>query len=136
MFAEETVMIFIPFIPGAIFTDIPIILALPVLLFIIFYYLAPYTARFYVKLHRGFCRLTGSRSQYGVMKLGKGFSGWQLFSRTMILSLFTFSIANFLVGLGLGTVFIDYSSGMALMDSVIYIFVASLCLGAITLIIF
>ncbi len=137
IFSEETVLIFIPFIPGPIFSDILIILCLPIVIFVLYYILAPYMARFFIGLHRAFYRLIREDpSKYGVVQLSKRVTGRQLFTRSMVLSLFTFSIAVFLVDLGLGSSFLTYSSSLPIFDTIVQVFVACLCLGALTLLLF
>ena len=140
VFSDETVLIFIPFIPGPIITDLLIILVAPILLFfVIFYSLAPYWAKLLIKIHKILSRV-GTDAKYGVIRMGRKVTGRMLFFRAMVVSFFTFSIAVFLVellvGLGISDAFLYYSSGPETFITIVQVFVACLFLGIITILIF
>ena len=140
MFADETVLIFIPFIPGQLITDLLIILVAPIVVFIvIFYSLAPYWAKLLIGIHKLLSKL-GGNPKYGVIKMGKKATGRMLFFRAMVVSFFTFSLAVFLVEileiLGITDGFLLYSSGIQIFDTVVQVYVACLFLGIITILVF
>jgi len=140
MFAAETVEIFIPFIPGTIFTDLLIMILAPIVaFFVIFYTLAPYWAKLLIKLHKILSRV-GTDAKYGVVKLGKRVTGRMLFFRAMVVAFFTFSLAVFLVeilvNLGVSDAFLLYSSSSPTFDTIIQVLVACFFLGFITILIF
>ena len=140
IFRDETVLIFIPFIPGPIFTDLLIIIIAPILgFFVIFYIFAPYWAKLLIKIHKILSRV-GTDAKYGVVRIGKKVTGRMLFFRAMVVSFFTFSLAVFLVellaGLGVSDAFLLYSSGPETFITIVQVFVACLFLGIITILVF
>ncbi len=139
MWAPETAEIFIPFIPGPVFTDLLIIVLVSIIGFFIFYALAPILAKLLIKIHKIFSRI-GTDAKYGVVRTGEKVTGRMLFFRAMVVSFFTFSLAAFFVemltGLGISEGFLLYTSTSPYLDKIIQVFVACLFLGIITIFIF
>ncbi|MDD1779104.1 MAG: hypothetical protein LUQ65_13135, partial [Candidatus Helarchaeota archaeon] len=96
---------FIYIIPGAFSTDLILIYSIPVLIFLLCYWLSPYLAIFYIKLHQFFSKIIRRPTKYGITTMGNQITGMRIIYRAAVMSLFAFSFAALFVGLGYGEVF-------------------------------
>ena len=105
IFDLETISSFLIILPGDIFTDIPLVYVLPIIIFFIFFLLSSFFAIFYIKLHKFFYWILRRPSKYGVVQLGKKVKLGRIFYRCLIIGLFTFSLVTLVVEFGYGGYF-------------------------------
>jgi len=100
----EYVSHFVAILPGPLWTDTILLYLFPVVAFGLFYLISPYTTIFFIKLHQLIYR-SKNRFNYGIIKLGPKVKPFMLFRRSLIASLFSFSISALIVQAGLGPLF-------------------------------
>jgi hypothetical protein len=132
----EYVSEFILIIPGPMVTDIIILYLLPVIFFGLFYVLAPYFVIFYIKIHQFFYWLIRRPSKYGIAALGTKIKAGRLFYRSLIVSLFTFSMASVIVLLGYGNLFRPNFMPHNVLFEAEAILLGTFCLTSIILLVF
>ncbi|MHC1590526.1 MAG: hypothetical protein ACXQS8_00400 [Candidatus Helarchaeales archaeon] len=98
---REYIDYFVYILPGPLYTDIILIFALPILFFFLFYLTVPFFFVFWLKIHR----LIKWRAKYGIYKLPTKARAAQLYYRSFIISVFSFSISSMLVQFGLAGLF-------------------------------
>jgi hypothetical protein len=101
----EYVKFFVAVLPGPLWTDVILLYILPVITFLVFVAIAPYTTKFFLKLHRIIFRAKKRNIRYGKLELGNKMKGFYIFRRSLVASLFAFSITALLVQAGLGELF-------------------------------
>ncbi|MHA1985982.1 MAG: hypothetical protein ACW98D_05015 [Promethearchaeota archaeon] len=111
----EYVKDFVWVLPGPLWTDIIFLYIFPVITFLIFVGVAPYSTTFFLKLHRIIFRAKKRNIQYGKLELGLKIKGLHIFRRSLVASLFAFSITALIVQAGFGGLF---RSGM-MQDSIL-----------------
>jgi len=100
----EYVTHFVAILPGPLWTDTILLYIFPLIVFGIFYLIAPYTTTFFLKLHKLIYR-SKKRFQYGIIDLGKQVKSFTLFRRSVIASLFAFTVSALMVQAGLRSLF-------------------------------
>ncbi|MFX1374278.1 MAG: hypothetical protein ACFFA0_00560 [Promethearchaeota archaeon] len=101
----EYVKYFVAVLPGPLWTDIIFLYILPIISLLIFITIAPYTTVFFIKLHRIIFLAKKRKIHYGRLELGIKTKGIYIFRRSLVASLFAFSMAALLVQAGLGELF-------------------------------
>ncbi|MFX1569606.1 MAG: hypothetical protein ACFFCV_14695 [Promethearchaeota archaeon] len=101
---REYVKYFVFILPGELWTDTILLYLFPLAIYGLFHIIAPYTTLFFLKLHRIFYR-SKKRFHYGIVKLGHQVKPFMLFRRSVIVSLFAFSVSALIVQAGLGSLF-------------------------------
>jgi len=96
---------FIYIIPGQFSTDFIIIYSIPILFFLLSYWVAPYLAIFYIRLHQFFSRLIRRQTKYGITTIGNQVTASRILYRAVVMGLFSFSFAALFIGLGYGELF-------------------------------
>jgi len=94
---KEYLTHFIAFLPGELWSDMILLYLFPLISFGIFYLILPYTTLFLIKLHK-LIYLSRKRFHYGVVKMGPRRKPFFLFRRSLIVTLFSFSIAALIIG--------------------------------------
>ena len=89
---------------GPLWTDTILLYLFPLAIYGLFYLIAPYTTTFFLRLHQMFYR-SKKRFHYGIVKLGPQVKPFMLFRRSVIVSLFAFSVSALIVQAGLGSLF-------------------------------
>ncbi|NHI94644.1 MAG: hypothetical protein EAX96_19285 [Candidatus Lokiarchaeota archaeon] len=98
----EYVTYFIWLLPGTVFTDVPILYALNIAFFFLFFALATPVTLFWIKIHK----ITSfKRKKYGIVELGTTVKFHRLFYRAFIISLFAFSMSALIIQAGFGSYF-------------------------------
>ena len=101
---KEYLTHFIAFLPGELWSDMILLYLFPLISFGIFYLILPYTTLFLIKLHK-LIYLSRNRFHYGVVKMGPRRKPFFLFRRSLIVTLFSFSIAALIIEAGFGHLF-------------------------------
>jgi hypothetical protein len=101
--------IFIPILPGEIFTDMLLLFAIPVGAFALIYAATPIISKLLVSLHKLIMR----GAKYGFAQLGTEIKAGSFLKRALYISLFAFNVSAIFVGLGYGQYF---RSGIGLVD--------------------
>ena len=121
-------------VPG-LFTDIPILYLIPIVVVLIIYAIGPYLLIIYLQLHKLTTKIS-TKTQYGIVEPGKNVGAFKLFRRALIVSLFAFSITAILIQAGYG----DSFRGNYIEDSVLSnaeaLFLGTFFISGIVLIIF
>lgn len=95
----EYVSYFIAILPGPLWTDTIFLYLFPIASFALFFLISPYTTIFFIKLHKLIYR-SKKRFNYGIVKLGSKMKPFMLFRRSIVVSLFSFSISALIVQAG------------------------------------
>ncbi|UCC18460.1 MAG: hypothetical protein JSV62_10120 [Promethearchaeota archaeon] len=95
----EYVTHFVAILPGPLWTDTILLYLFPIASFAVFYFISPYTTIFFIKLHQLIYR-SKKRFNYGIVKLGSQMKPFMIFRRSLIVSLFSFSISALIVQAG------------------------------------
>ena len=90
-------------IPG-LFTDIPILYTLPVIILLIIYAIAPFILLLYLGLHKLTTKVS-TKTYYGIVEPGEKVGPFKLFRRALTVSLFSFSMCALIVEAGYGGLF-------------------------------
>jgi hypothetical protein len=101
----EYVKYFVAILPGPLWTDIIFLYILPIITFLVFFGISPYTSNFFLKLHKVIFRSKKRGIRYAKLELGTKNKGLYIFRRSLVASLFAFSITALLVQAGLGGLF-------------------------------
>ena len=101
----EYIDYFVVILPGPLWTDIIMLYLLPVVVFFIFFALAPYLNIAFLKIHKFIYRFNSTKPQYGIVKVGVQVKAIVIFRRTLVASLFSFSIAGLFAQAGFGFLF-------------------------------
>ncbi len=97
----EEYKVFIPAIPGEIYTDMLLLFALPIGFFALIYAVTPVISKVLVYLHKLIMR----GAKYGFAQLGIEIKTGSFLKRALYISLFAFNLSAILVGLGYGDAF-------------------------------
>ncbi|MFX1420290.1 MAG: hypothetical protein ACFE9N_15375 [Promethearchaeota archaeon] len=95
----EYIHYFVSILPGPLWTDTILLYLFPVASFGIFYLISPYTTIFFIKLHQ-FIYRSKKRFNYGIIELGHQMKPFMIFRRSLIVSLFSFSVTALIVQAG------------------------------------
>ena len=132
----EYVGTFVYIVPGPIFTDILLLYGIPIVIFFIYYLIAPYLIVIYIKFHQLFYWLLRRPSKYGLFKMGQEIKAGRLFYRALIVSLFSFSISVLIVQMGYGDLFRENYIEVSILSQAEAVFLGTFALCAITIILF
>ena len=95
----EYVSHFVAILPGPLWTDTILLYIFPIVSFGLFYLISPYTTTFFIRLHQLIYR-SKKRFNYGIVKLGPQVKPFMLFCRSLVVSLFSFSVTALIVQAG------------------------------------
>lgn len=98
---HEYITEFVVVLPGTIYTDTLLIYLFPIIGFGIFYLVAPLVLFVLLAIHK----LVKRGAKYGIDQVGPKIRGKDLFSRTLLVNFFSFSVASLLVQLGFAGIF-------------------------------
>ncbi len=101
---HEYIIDFVAILPGPLWTDTILLYLFPLTIYGLFHLIAPYITIFFLRLHQMIYR-SKKRFHYGIIKLGTRVKPFMLFRRSVIVSLFAFSISALIVQAGFGSLF-------------------------------
>jgi len=95
---------FVYILPGPLYLDVIILYALPIIIFLIFAWLAPYMVIGVKKLHKSSFAFR-TKPKYYIVELGKERKMITLVNRALFIGFLSFSLAALLTQMGLGALF-------------------------------
>jgi len=87
---------FVVILPGPLITDVILLYILPIVIFIVFYKIAPITIKVYLKIHK-LSYIGRSKPQYGMVELGNHRNVSALIRRAILVGFLSFSITALIV---------------------------------------
>ncbi|MBN1801668.1 MAG: hypothetical protein JW891_09200 [Candidatus Lokiarchaeota archaeon] len=101
---DEYLTEFVVIIPGPLISDILILYLLPVVILLLFLKIAPLILTGYIKLHK-ISYLGRNAPEYGMIRQEQKRTTWILIKRSWTIGFFSFTIAAYLVNIGMGPLF-------------------------------
>ncbi len=121
-------------IPG-LFTDIPILYLIPIIVVLVIYALGPYLLVIYLQLHKLSTKIS-TKTEYGIVEPGTKVGSLKLFRRALTVSLFAFSICALIVQAGYGAYFRGGYNEDLILHKAEALFLGTFFISGIVLIIF